>query len=111
MKTKPVLIILGILILLASLFLFVRGRYTAKPQKNEIYQFLALFNGQLQAGNTDSLLNYFETNKKKEVLTQLLNILANKSGARKGEKPLFQVALDIDKSEITSALFKSLIWL
>jgi len=100
MKAKPILIIFSILLLITVVALFVRSRTMVKPQKNEVYQFLILFNSKLQSGSTDSLLNDFEINKKREVLVRLVNVLANKTGMKGNEAPLFKLALDIDKSNI-----------
>ena len=100
MKTKPILIAACILILSASVFLFVRSKNLAKPEKNEIAQFLTAFNSQLTKGNTDSLLSYFEINQKPEVLTRLLNILAGKVGVNGKSPALFRLGLDVEASSI-----------
>src|ERR1700752_5329338 len=100
MKANPVLIIFGILVLITVAFLFVRSRNVAKPQKNEVYQFLILFNAKLQAANKDSLLNCFEVTQKSSVLNRLISVLANKTGFKGDGSPLFNLALDIDHADI-----------
>ncbi len=100
MKAKPILIIFSILLLITVAAFFVRSRTMVKPQKNEVYQFLVLFNNKLQSGNTDSVLNAFEINKKREILVRLVNVLTNKTGLKGNESPLFKLALDIDKTDI-----------
>src|SRR5579863_3039871 len=100
MKAKPVLIIFGILALITVAFLFVRSRNLAKPQKNEVYQFLILFNVKMQAGNADSLRACFELTQKSAVLNRLINVLTNKTGFKGKEAPLFKLALDVDHADI-----------
>jgi hypothetical protein len=100
MKTKPILIILGVTIMLGGAFFFIKSRYFAKPEKNEIAQFLSSFNNQLKSGRTDSLLSYFETNQKTKVFKRLINILAGKTGINGRSGALFNLSLDIDNSDI-----------
>jgi hypothetical protein len=100
MKAKPVLIIFSILVLITVAFLFVRSRNVAKPEKNEVYQFLILFNSKLQTGNKDSLLNCFEVTQKSSVLNRLISVLSNKTGFKGDAAPLFNLMLDIDHADI-----------
>lgn len=100
MKSKPVLIIFSILVIAAAVFLFMRSRTPAKPQKDEVYQFLISFNAKIQAGNTDSLLNCFEVKQKSAVLNRLIGVLTNKTGFKGNEAPLFKLALDVDHADI-----------
>ncbi|MGZ3776329.1 MAG: YARHG domain-containing protein [Mucilaginibacter sp.] len=100
MKAKPVLIIFGALVLITVAFLFVRSRNVARPQKNEVYQFLILFNAKLQAGNKDSLLNCFEVTQKSAVLNRLISVLSNKTGFKGTGSPLFNLVLDVDHADI-----------
>ena len=60
MKTKPILITVVILALLAGAFLFIRSRNLVKPQTAEINQFLYAFSNQINEGRTDSLLADFD---------------------------------------------------
>jgi hypothetical protein len=100
MKAKSVWIIFSILVVATVAFLFVRSRALRKPQKDEVYQFLVLFNVKVQAGNTDSLLNCFEVSQKSAVLNRLITVLSNKTGFKGNGSPLFKLALDIDHAEI-----------
>jgi len=50
METKPILIIAVSVILLIGIFLFVTSRYSAKPEKAEIQQFLINFNNKINEG-------------------------------------------------------------
>ncbi|HVV53909.1 MAG TPA: WG repeat-containing protein, partial [Mucilaginibacter sp.] len=100
MKTKPLLITIAVLALLAGAFIFIKKWEQAKPQKNEVYQFLVSFNDQLLSGNTDGLMSYFETNKKKDVLMRLLGILSNKTGLKDDKPPVVKLTLNIDQSQI-----------
>ena len=100
MKTKPILIVSASIILLVSLFLFSGCKNSEKPEKSEITQFLNGFNNRIVGGNADSLLSYFEADKKIKILRGLVNILAGKTGLNGKGKPIANVALDIDGSDI-----------
>jgi len=100
MKAKPIIIIFSILLLVTVVAIIVRSRNMAKPQQGEVAEFLKQFDSNLKAGNTDSLRNDFEIPKKLAVLTRLINVLANKTGFKGNEPPLFKLALDIDHSDI-----------
>jgi hypothetical protein len=65
MKTKPILIIAASIVLLAGIFLFVRGRYLAKPEKTEIINFLNEFKAKLKDGSVDTLMTYFDAGNDK----------------------------------------------
>ncbi|HWD86911.1 MAG TPA: YARHG domain-containing protein [Mucilaginibacter sp.] len=100
MKAKPVLIIFGVLIVVTCAFLFFRGRFLSRPEKNEVYVFLQQFSDQLKKGNADSVLSYFEVNKKVGVLKRLVNVLSNKTDFKGGKSPLFNLSLLVDEKEI-----------
>ncbi len=100
MKTKPILVALAILVLLCGAFLFLRSRNLIKPEKQEVVNFLVLFNNQITSGNIDTALTYFEVRQKTQVLTRLLNVLGNKTGFNGKNTNLFRLALDIDRSTI-----------
>ena len=72
----------------------------AKPQQSEIAQFLKQFNTNLQAGNTDSLLNDFEVSQKQVTLKRLISVLSNKTGLKGSLSPIFKLTLEVDKSQI-----------
>jgi len=99
MQKKPVLIIAAIAVVGICAFLFIRSKYLVKPTDTEVITFLDGFNTDVNAGDPDKLLNYFDTKQKTKQLTRLLNLLSNKAGSD-GEKPLFYVSLATDKSEI-----------
>ncbi|HEY2581465.1 MAG TPA: YARHG domain-containing protein [Mucilaginibacter sp.] len=98
MKTKPILIT-AVIVLLAGLTLFIRCRTRQSADASEVIRFLYKFNDNIKAGNADSLLAFFEADKKTKALKRLVNLLAGKKG-KNGEKPLAHIALDIDNAEI-----------
>jgi hypothetical protein len=100
MKTKPILISFSNIILIGGIFFFVCCRDSAKSQKTEISQFLHGFNNQIKAGNTDSLLAFFEVDKTPKILKRLINLLAGKKGIDGKAKPLAGITLDVDASTI-----------
>jgi hypothetical protein len=101
MKTKPILITAGILVLLTCVFLFVRSRNLVKPEKAEINQFLYGFSNQINEGNADSLLAFFEVDKTPKVLKRLVNFLAGKRDINGKGKPIAAIRLDVDGSTVT----------
>ncbi|WDF77409.1 WG repeat-containing protein [Mucilaginibacter sp. KACC 22773] len=100
MKTKPILIIIAIVVLLICSFLFIRGKYLSKPEKGEITQFLNAFNAQIKAGNIDSASAYFEDNQKSKLVRVLLSVLTNKTNTGGKEKPIFTVSLNTEDALI-----------
>jgi hypothetical protein len=94
MKTKPILIIIVVVILLVCGFLFIRSKYLSKPEKGEIAQFLNAFNAHVRAGNIDSASAYFEDNQKSKLVKVLLSVLTNKTNTGGKEKPIFKVSLN-----------------
>jgi len=100
METKPILIIAVSVILLIGIFLFVTSRYSAKPEKAEIQQFLINFNNKINEGNTDSLLTYFDAHKNIKTLKRLINFLAGKKDINGKGKPQAKIYLDINTSAI-----------
>jgi len=75
MKTKPILITVGILVLLGGAFLFIRSRNLIKPKTDEINQFLYAFSNQINEGKADSLLADFDVNTPPRSLKKLINLL------------------------------------
>lgn len=99
MQRKPVLIIAAIAVVGICAFLFIRGKYLTKPKATEVIAFLDGFNTDVNAGDPDNLLKYFDSPKKAKQLNRLLNLLCNKVGSD-GNKPLFYVSLDTRQSEV-----------
>lgn len=100
MKTKPILITLGIVALLAGAFLFIRSRNLVKPKTAEINQFLYAFSNQINEGRTDSLLADFDVNTPPRSLKKLINLLVGKSDLNSKDKPLAAIHLNVDASTI-----------
>jgi len=100
MKTKPILIIVTVVVLLVCGFLFIRGKYLTKPGKGEITQFLNAFNVQIKAGNIDSASAYFEDNQKSKLVRTLLKVLTNKTNTGGKAKPIFKVSLNTEDALI-----------
>ncbi|MFI5160248.1 MAG: YARHG domain-containing protein [Sphingobacteriales bacterium] len=100
MRAKPILIIFGVLVLITALALVIRYRNIAKPQTSEVYAFLQDFNSQLKKGNTDSLLSYFDVNKKANLLTRLVSVLSNKTDFKGGKSLQFNLAVLVDEKDI-----------
>ncbi|MDR3697030.1 WG repeat-containing protein [Mucilaginibacter sp.] len=100
MKTKPGPIYLACIILLSGLFLFVRCKTSEKTGKDEINKFLNGFNNRVKEGNTDSLLAYFDADKRLKVLKRLVNLLCDKKSLNGKEKPLAGISLDVDAARI-----------
>jgi len=100
MKTKPVLIILAGIILAVGAFFFVRKKTTVAPGKDEVTQFLNGFNNRTKEGNADSLMAYFDADKKLKVLKRLVNVLTGISGPDGKGKPIANISLDIDASTV-----------
>lgn len=101
MKTKPILITAGVLVLLAGAFLFIRSRNLVKPQTTEINQFLYAFSNQINEGRTDSLLADFDVNTPPKALKNLVNLLIGKKDINSKEKPLASIHLNVDAATIT----------
>jgi hypothetical protein len=100
MKTKPVIITLSVVIMAIAVFFVVRGRHVPEPGKEGVMKFLEAFDRHVEAGNTDSIAGFFEVKQKAAVLQHLINVLANKSGVKEGQSPLFNLALDMEKSQV-----------
>jgi hypothetical protein len=100
MKTKPILIVAGILLVITCVFLFVRSRNLIKPDKNEIVQFLNWIDINLVDGHTDSVKSCFETKQRSKVVNRLINILSNKNPDDGKENKLFKLALDVNNAQI-----------
>jgi len=103
MKTKPILITTGVLVLLAGAFLFIRSRNLVKPQKDEIVSFLKQLNQNLVTGKIDSVKNAFEIDQHSKIVDRLVKLLSNRDPGTGKENKLFKLALDIDKAEIILA--------
>ncbi len=100
MKTKPILVIAGILVIIACVFLFVRSRNLIKPDKNEIVQFLNWFDINLVDGHTDSVKSCFETKQRSKGVNRLVNILSNRNPDDGKENKLFKLTLDVNNAQI-----------
>ena len=101
MKTKSILISAAAIVLLAlGLFLYLHFKNNFRPQKAEISRFLYGFSNRVNEGNTDSLLAYFEADKKVKVLNKLVNLLSGKKTFDGKSKPLANIKLDIDAADI-----------
>jgi hypothetical protein len=100
MKTKPILITAGVLVLLAGAFLFIRSRNLVKPQTTEINQFLYAFSNQINEGRTDSILADFDVNTPPRTLKKLINLLIGKSELNSKDKPLASIHLNVDASTV-----------
>ncbi|MBV8389829.1 MAG: YARHG domain-containing protein [Mucilaginibacter sp.] len=101
MKTKPILITVAILVLLAGAFLFIRSRNLIKPKKDEINQFLYAFSNQINEGKTASLLADFDVNTPPRALKKLINLLVGKKDLNGKEKPLAAIHLNVDASTVS----------
>ncbi|WP_259068900.1 YARHG domain-containing protein [Mucilaginibacter sp. X4EP1] len=99
MKTKPILIIAAIVIVAVSAFFLFHKKKTV-ANSDEITEFLFKFDNGVIAGNADSLMTFFQFDKKSKGLKNLANILA---GGKKGDgsKPLTIIKLDIGKAIIS----------
>ncbi|WP_295669782.1 WG repeat-containing protein [uncultured Mucilaginibacter sp.] len=100
MKSKPGPIYLACILLLSGLFLFVRCKTAEKTGKDEVNQFLNGFNNRVKEGNTDSLMAYFDGDKRQKVLKRLVNLLSGKKSLNGKEKPLAGISLDVDAAKI-----------
>lgn len=102
MKTKPVVIvIIAVIVIAASGFLFIRSKNLVSPKKGEITQFLNAFNVQIKAGNIDSASLYFEDKQKSKLVKVLLSVLTNKTNTGGKAKPIFKVSLNTEDALIT----------
>ena len=101
MKSKPFLITIGIvLILVSSYFLFSKGKTAGISNQPNTAWFLSRFNEQLIAGDTQSLLSFFEAKQQdnKDIII-LLDIITGKKSFN--DRPaLFKPKLHFDESEI-----------
>lgn len=101
MKTKPILIIVAaVLVIAGGTFFFIRYKNQNKPGKGEIIQFLNAFNKQVKAGNIDSAKAYFEDQQKGKLVTVLLNVLSNKTNTGGKDKPLFKLSMNTEDALI-----------
>ncbi|EHQ27831.1 WG repeat-containing protein [Mucilaginibacter paludis] len=100
MKKKPILIIASILVAVVCVFAFVRSKYLVKPDKKDVIVFLDRFNADLKKGNTDTLLDYFDGRQNVKQIKKLLGLISNKTSLNGKDKPLFDVNLLSDDSEI-----------
>jgi hypothetical protein len=102
MKTKPVVIIvIAVIVIAACGFLFIRSKNLVSPKKGEIMQFLNAFNVQIKAGNIDSASLYFEDKQKSKLVKVLLSVLTNKTNTGGKAKPIFKVSLNTEDALIT----------
>jgi hypothetical protein len=102
MKTKPVVIVvIAVIVIAACGFLFIRSKNLVSPKKGEITQFLNAFNVQIKAGNIDSASLYFEDKQKSKLVKVLLSVLANKTNTGGKAKPIFKVSLNTEDALIT----------
>ncbi len=101
MKTKPILIIAAIVIILAGTIFFVRSKTSFKSSttnSTELTQFLYKFNNSINEGNKDTLISCFSSYKKNKAFKQLVNLLLGKD--KNGEKLLANVKLDLNNEDI-----------
>ncbi|WP_295716456.1 WG repeat-containing protein [Mucilaginibacter sp.] len=102
MKTKPVVIVvIAVIVIAACGFLFIRSKNLVSPKKGEITQFLNAFNAQIKAGNIDSASLYFEDKQKSKLVKVLLSVLTNKTNTGGKAKPIFKVSLNTEDALIT----------
>jgi hypothetical protein len=102
MKTKPVVIVvIAVIVIAACGFLFIRSKNLVSPKKGEITQFLNAFNTQIKAGNIDSASLYFEDKQKSKLVKVLLSVLTNKTNTGGKAKPIFKVSLNTEDALIT----------
>jgi len=101
MKTKPILITLGVLILLGGAFLFIRSKSLIRPEKAEINQFLYGFSNRVNEGRVDSLLADFDVNTPPRSLKKLINLLVGKKDFNDKDKPLAAIHLNVEAATIT----------
>lgn len=102
MKTKPVVIVvIAVIVIAACGFLFIRSKNLVSPKKGEITQFLNAFNVQIKAGNIDSASLYFEDKQKSKLVKVLLSVLTNKTNTGGKAKPIFKVSLNTEDALIT----------
>ncbi|RFZ92169.1 YARHG domain-containing protein [Mucilaginibacter conchicola] len=100
MKTKPVIIIGACIIAFIAVFLFVRSKRLANPEKAEVMAFLNQFNGALQLQDTKLAATFFDESIDKKTVNGLVNVLSNKTGLGTNAKPLFKLDLNTEDSEI-----------
>jgi hypothetical protein len=101
MKTKPILIITAIVLMVAaSCFAFFKYRSQNKPGKNEIVQFLNAFNKHIQEGDIDSTKTYFEDQQKNKAVKVLLSVLTNKTNTGGKDKPLFKTSMNTEDAVV-----------
>ncbi|HJP64556.1 MAG TPA: YARHG domain-containing protein [Mucilaginibacter sp.] len=100
MKTKPVIITIGILVLLTCGYFIFRSK-AAKAGNAEITEFLTAFSKQAKAGNADSLYSFFETNTPPKALKRLVNLLTGKEDINGGLTSVATIDLDAEASKIT----------
>lgn len=101
MKSKPLIVTIASIAVLAGILLFIRAKYLVKPEKKEITQFLVDFKNQLKYKNVDSLVSYFEVDQKPQTLVRLVNILSGNTGFNGKSKPVFDIDVNVDESDIT----------
>ncbi len=101
MKTKPILIIIAVILLIAGGAFFYLRIKNNKPGKGEVQLFLNAFNKQIKAGNVDSAKAYFEDQQKGKLVKILLNVLCNKTNTGGKDKPLFKLSINTEDALIT----------
>ncbi|MDN3582018.1 WG repeat-containing protein [Mucilaginibacter flavus] len=101
MKTKPILIIIAVILLIAGGAFFYLRIKNNKPGKGEVQLFLNAFNKQIKAGNVDSAKAYFEDQQKGKLVKVLLNVLCNKTNTGGKDKPLFKLSMNTEDALIT----------
>jgi hypothetical protein len=101
MKTKPILTLAGAIALICGIMLFNQCK-SAVNDKDGINSFLSLFDMQVKGGQTGALLKNFDMPQKRGVVTQLLNMLCNKTGMQKNSKPNFKLELNTSDNDLAT---------
>jgi len=78
MKTKSLLVTLGIAAVAVVVFFFVRAANASRPDKTSVHRFLVAFNKKVKAGKSDEIRACFDLDRKPEALTRIVGILTNK---------------------------------
>lgn len=99
MKTKPILIVVAVLIVAVCGFLFVRSKTVKTPEKAELVAFLKNFNSMLESGQAASALTFFEAGDNNKANKMLIKVLSGKTGLNGKSKALFKVTLDVENAE------------
>ncbi|MBS7565901.1 YARHG domain-containing protein [Mucilaginibacter sp. Bleaf8] len=101
MKTKPILIAVIAVIVLAAGGYFIKSKFFSSSGKADVQTFLNNFNEQVNGHNIDSIASYFDSVLyQAPQIKQFVKVLANQSSVVPGEKPQLQINLDVEQSTI-----------